>query len=202
MSDSDPRRAFFDRLAPTWEEEGPPIPTMLERLEGLRDELPLRSGARLLEVGGGTGGITNWLADAVAPGPVTSVDFSPAMISAARQRGARSELVCADVCAGLPWDNAFDVAWCMHVFPHFRDQPTALHHLAASLAPGGTLVILHLDSWANINAFHAQLEGVVSTDLLPEPSQWDAMLVQAGLRPQQLVDRDDLLLVTAVKQTR
>lgn len=134
---SDPRIAFFDHHAPKWDTYGPPAEHTQARLEALLPALGLKAGMDVLEVGCGTGQATEWLASVVRPGRVTAVDFSPAMIGAASQRGIAASFVLADICAGPLGTACFDAAFCLHVFPHFRDAEAALSNIARSLKSGG-----------------------------------------------------------------
>ncbi|MFA5203841.1 MAG: class I SAM-dependent methyltransferase [Lentisphaeria bacterium] len=196
---TDPRLGFFDRLAGTWDQEEPSAAAMTAGLAAHAARLALRPGNALLEVGCGTGKTTGWLAQQVAPGGrVLAVDFAPAMIARAREKALPAEFRCLDICAETPESAAFDLALCFHSFPHFRDQPAALRHLAAALRPGGRLVVMHLSGSARINAFHANLSGAVRHDLLPQgEAAWLPLLAAAGLRLEQLTDQDPLFFLSA-----
>lgn len=198
-SQADPRIAFFDRLAGTWDQEEPSTAAMTTGLAAHAARLGLRPGDALLEVGCGTGKTTSWLARQVAPGGhVLAVDFAPAMIARAQEKALPAEFRCLDICAETPEAAAFDLALCFHSFPHFRDQPAALRHLAAALRPGGRLVVMHLGGSARINAFHATLSGAVRHDLLPQgEAAWAALLNAASLHLAQLVDQDNLFFLAA-----
>ncbi len=197
MSAPDPRLAFFERHAPKWDTYGPPPTAILARLDGLRDDLQLATGQTVLEVGGGTGQVTAWLVTAVTPGRVVSVDFSAAMITQARARVPQAEFRCADVCADDLGTACYDIVWCMHAFPHFRDQAAALRSFARCLRPGGRLLVLHLISWQAVNAMHARVGHEVAGDCLPEPARWQQLLAAAKFAPPQIIARDDLFLLTA-----
>jgi SAM-dependent methyltransferase len=196
-SHGDPRIAFFDRLAPGWDAEQPDLDETTARLERLRPTLGLAGGQDLLEVGCGTGRLTHWLIEQVRPGRVTAIDFSPAMLKRARARGLDADYRCLDICDQSPGTAAFDIAWCMHVVPHFRNHLAALANLADGLKPGGRLIVLHLDGRDNINAFHHQAGGEVAGDHLPPPEALRAMFQAAGLSLVEVIDRDDLYCVTA-----
>jgi SAM-dependent methyltransferase len=200
MSALDPRIAFFDHHAATWDTYGSPHAEILARLRELRPILNIRPGEDLLEIGCGTGQVTAWVAECVRPGRVTAVDFSPAMLEKARARGVDAELRCADVCADDLGQGRFDLAFCLHSFPHFRDQSAAVRNLARALRPGGRLVILHLDNWRSVNRFHDHVGGPIAGDHLPEPDALRKLLETAGLRVTELIDRDDLFCLTAVRR--
>ena len=106
---NDPRIAFFDHHAPTWDEYGPPIAQVLARLDKLRPVLGLAAGQEVLEVGCGTGRVTAWLADIVRPGRVTAIDFSSIMIEKALARGIDAAFRVADVCADDLGAALFDI---------------------------------------------------------------------------------------------
>jgi ubiquinone/menaquinone biosynthesis C-methylase UbiE len=199
MNVNDPRIEFFDQHAANWDAQGPSNAVILTRLDGLTASLGLRAGDDVLEVGCGTGGVTAWLLGQVAPGSVTSIDFSPEMIKHARQRGLDVKFRCADVCSHDLGRGVYDVAFCMHTVPHWRDQQAGLTNLAHALKLGGRLIVLHLNSRANINRLHDTAGGAIAGDHLPAPEQWPDLLTTAGLAMTDMIDEQDLFLVTAVR---
>ena len=195
--DADPRIAFFDHHAPTWDQSGPDPAATLRRLRELNGRLGLRAGQNLWEIGCGTGQITGWLAGLVKPGKVMAADFSPAMLAQARARGVDAEFVLIDICHESPVDRQFDVVLCFHSFPHCRDPAAALRQIARHLKPSGQLLVLHLIGSAQLNAFHHQVGGPVGHDHLPPASHWPELLRPAGMQVTETVDREDLFLVRA-----
>jgi ubiquinone/menaquinone biosynthesis C-methylase UbiE len=197
MSHADPRVAFFDHLAPTWDQSGPSPAQTIARLNELRPTLGLSRGQHVLEIGCGTGQVTGWLLDVVQPGRVTAIDFSPAMLALARQRGVQAEFRCLDVCSANLGAASVDVAFCLHSFPHFRDQSAALANIARAIRPGGELILLHLDGRLHVNQFHRQMGGVIGEDALPDPFTLKEMLREVELHVTTLVDHADLFCVHA-----
>jgi SAM-dependent methyltransferase len=193
----DPRIAFFDQLAPVWDTECAQPAALLDRLEALAGEVGLAPGLDLLEIGCGTGLISDWLAGRVRPGRLVAADFSAAMLDRARRRGHAADYRQLDICAEGPVPDRFDVALCFNAFPHFRDQPAALRQIRRSLKPGGCLTVLHLAGSEQINAFHAGLREPVCHDRLPVAVEWPALLRAAGLELAHLTDREDLFLLHA-----
>jgi len=192
----DPRIAFFDRLAPTWDSEEQNPAETLARLEALHELLDLRPGDDLLEVGCGTGQLTAWLAERVRPGRVAAVDFAPEMIRKAAMKGGGDFRV-ADVCQDDLGRGQFDVAFCFHSFPHFRDQQAALRNLAGCMKPNGRLIVLHLAGRTEINAFHGRVGGAVGTDFLPSDGQWSQWLTEAAMTLEILRDEPGLFFLQA-----
>ncbi|HOB98399.1 MAG TPA: class I SAM-dependent methyltransferase [Verrucomicrobiota bacterium] len=193
----DPRVAFFDRQAPTWDRTGPDPDATMRRLRELDGRLGLKAGLDLLEVGCGTGQITGWLASTVRPGRVVAVDFSEGMLAQARARGVDAEFVLLDICGDEPFEGSFDRVLCFHSFPHFRDQAGALRRMARHLKPGGQLLVLHLAGSSQLNAFHQSVGGAVGHDHLPPAARWPALLRPVGLEVREAVDRADLFLLKA-----
>lgn len=194
---TDPRVAFFDHHAPTWDATGPDPAATLRRLQELNGRLGLRAGLDVLEVGCGTGQITLWLAELVKPGRVVAADFSPGMLAKACDRGVDADFVLMDICHEESVQRRFDVVLCFHSFPHFRDQAAALRQIAGHLKPGGQFLVLHLVGSAQLNAFHQKVGGPIGQDHLPPASHWPEMLRPVGLHVVEPVDREDLFLVKA-----
>ncbi len=196
-SPPDPRIAFFDQHAPTWDTQGPDPAATLRRLRELDGRLGLRPGQDVLEVGCGTGQITGWLVDLVKPGRVVAADFSPAMLEQARARGWAAEFRHWDICVEQPVAERFDVVLCFHSFPHFRDPAGALRQMARLLKPGGELVVMHLAGQLPVRLSPGGGGGGGGGVRLPPAAEWPALLQPAGLCLISADDRDDLFLVKA-----
>ena len=195
---SDPRIAFFDALAPNWDNEEPTGQAMTTKLSQHADLLALEPGHTLLEVGCGTGKTTTWLAAQVVPGRVTAIDFSPEMIARASAKGINADFACLDVCRHDLGSERYNVILCFHSFPHFRDQSVALRNFARALKPSGRLIVMHMAGSDHINHFHAGVNGPVKGDLLPAGLQWAPLLSIADLNQTKLIDREDLFFLEAV----
>lgn len=195
----DPRVKFFDHIAAGWDEKEQSPGETIRRVEEHLDLLGLCEGMDVLEVGCGTGQLTAWLVEKVAPGRVLAIDFSRAMLELAGGKQSGAELRHADVCSADLGAEAFDLALCFHSFPHFRDQRQAVANLARALRPGGRLVVMHLNSSAGVNAFHDSVGKEVHGDHLPDPAGWDELLDEAHLRKTQQIDREGLFFLEAKK---
>ena len=98
----DPRIAFFDDLAPRWDDVGQDPEQTVRQVAQWCELLDFRPGEDLLEIGCGTGQLTGWLAAQVAPGRVMAIDFSSRMLDQAR-RSARRSGSSGRMCAVTIW---------------------------------------------------------------------------------------------------
>ena len=112
---------------------------MVERyLDRLAAEVP--AGARVLDVGCGTGVVTLALLDRGFE--VTGVDISAEMLEQLRARlGERKPELLQGNVFDLPVpDDAFDAIVTRWVLPHFPQWPLAVAEAATKLKPGGVLL--------------------------------------------------------------
>lgn len=113
-----------------------------------------RPGARLLDVGCGTGEDAVALAALVAPGGrVTGVDLSAQMVREARRRAGAAagtvEFLAGDVLSlGLP-EGAFDGCRCERTLQHVADPAGAVAEMARLVRPGGRVVAAEPD-WGTL----------------------------------------------------
>jgi SAM-dependent methyltransferase len=128
------------------------------------DQLELRPGDRLLEVGCGTGALWRANAGRVPDGvSLTLTDRSAGMLDRARD-AIDATLVTADV-AGLPFTaGSFDVAVANHMLYHAADPSQAIAELARVLAPQGRLIATtngagHLQEIAELIAAYGEPSG-------------------------------------------
>ena len=126
-------------------------------LRWVLDQLALRPGLRVLEVGGGPGLLWRENLDRLPAGlAVTFSDFSPGMIAAARSglADARFRFAVLDAQA-LPFPAAsFDLVIANHMLYHVPDLPRAVRELARVLRPAGRLAAA-TNGQAHLRELHA-----------------------------------------------
>ena len=107
------------------------------------DELGIPPGARAVEVGCGNGSISAWLAQRVGPsGRVVAVDLDLSLIDVAAPNLEPRQ---GDICAGPIEAGGFDLVTARAVLHHVADAEAAIRNLAASLAPGGGILLIEPD---------------------------------------------------------
>jgi 2-polyprenyl-3-methyl-5-hydroxy-6-metoxy-1,4-benzoquinol methylase len=100
-------------------------------------------GARTLEVGCGNGSISAWLADRVGPrGTAVAFDLDLSLIEVC---APNLELRQGDIVAGPVERGSFDLVTARAVLPHVGDVEAAIKNLAASVRPGGALLLIEPD---------------------------------------------------------
>ena len=173
-------RAVYDRLAPIYDYTEAPFESRA-RVAGLR-LLDAQPGARVLEVGFGTGHTMAALDRAVGPGGlVVGVDLSWRMAEVTRRRFRRaglhrSLLVQADA-RHIPLSPSSFDAVTMSFFLELVDTPdlpAVLDECRRVLRPGGRLVVVSLDlpraaGWATRLYLAAHLRWPRLVDCRPIP---------------------------------
>jgi len=115
--------------------------------EALRRHPP-RPGERVLDIGCGFGDATQRIAELVGPdGEAVGVDaaarFIEASIADAAAAGVRNAgFVCADVEAGLPFEQPFDRGFARFGTMFFSNPVAALRNVRAVLAPGAEFTMV------------------------------------------------------------
>jgi trans-aconitate 2-methyltransferase len=108
---------------------------VLQRLAGLAPD------ARVLDVGCGTGRVTERLCELVPEGRVLAIDASAAMVELARARlGGRAEIWCQDVLE-LDLEQPVDAAFSTAALHWVRDHERLWRRLASALALDGRLEV-------------------------------------------------------------
>jgi len=144
----DDLQAYHQHITDTYDERsGNHDKSEWHRKTALRliEELPPRSGDRVLDIGTGTGTIAFHAASLVGPnGKVVGIDLSKGMLNQANQKLAASnlrnlEFVLADAeRLELP-SNSFDRMYCASAFFCILDPVGTLRHWYDLLGPGGGL---------------------------------------------------------------
>ncbi|MGA2984370.1 MAG: class I SAM-dependent methyltransferase [Terriglobia bacterium] len=180
----------YERWAPTYDRDPNPLLALEERQLSLMVH-PLE-GKRVLDLACGTGRWLAWLMTRGA-GSGVGVDFSPAMLGAAKQKTAvRERLVQAD-CRAIPFANAiFDLVVCSFAVGHIPDLRSVAHEVGRVATPRADIYVSDLhplaygQGWQT--GFHDS-RGAVEIATWPRSSQeFLAPWASAGFDCTQLVE--------------
>jgi trans-aconitate 2-methyltransferase len=156
---------------------------VLARLEGIAPD------ATVMDVGCGTGRVTEALSALVPQGRVLAIDASPDMVALARRRlGERAEVWCQDALE-LELDDRVDAIVSTATLHWVTDHDRLWPRLARALRPGGLLEV-QCGGEGNIARVREVIDAVVS-DAAPElvgfspwvfagPEETDRRLRRAG----------------------
>ena len=113
---------------------------------------------RVLELGGGTGKNTAWLAERSRE--VVSVDLSSEMQAVARKKvtAANVEFRIGDVTAAWNFGNVFDLITCSLILEHVEDLRHIFSEAARVLIPGGRFYVCELHPFKQYKGSKARFE--------------------------------------------
>jgi len=153
------------------------------QLEGgkrLVERLGLEEGARVLDVGCGTGRLARWIADRVGPrGSVVGIDPLEHRISIARSHAGavRFEVGQAEDLGAFE-DSSFDAVCLSSVLHWVADKARALAEIRRVLRPGGRVAVTTLPQELS----RASTVGLVLQPLLQHPPYADHVDRSVGKR--------------------
>lgn len=195
------RSSFFDRIAEQWD-SWEDLSSLRQKLASGLDEFAVRSNEIVVDIGCGTGNLTQVLLDRLSSeGRVIAVDISPRMIALAQQKV--SDLRAAWYLANaesLPIpDASCDRIICYSVWPHFDRREKIVEEFRRVLRSGGFLHIWHLLSREKINEIHASAGEIVRHDILPPANEIVDILENSDFRVTTSIDDRERYLITAVR---
>ncbi|MEL6467138.1 MAG: class I SAM-dependent methyltransferase [Pseudomonadota bacterium] len=143
MNNADQEEFWTDAAGPKWVAQQQAMDALLSPvLDLVLDHAALTPGARVLDIGCGTGVSVAAALDAVGPdGHVTGLDISQTMldVAAARVAGAENALLLRTDAQTHGFDTQYDAMISRFGVMFFDDTVAALANLHAALAPGGTM---------------------------------------------------------------
>lgn len=126
------------------------------------------SGARVLELGCGTGKNSEWLAAEARE--LVALDFSPGMLDVARRRvrAAHVRFVERDITHAWPVEaGSMDVVVGNLVLEHVRDLGPIYAEAARVLRPGGELFLCELHPYRQLRGGQAHFEDDETNETVP-----------------------------------
>lgn len=193
----------YDTVAETYERVRAPVTAAVAAdLVGLAAPA---AGARVLDVGSGTGVAAEAAASAVPAGVVVGTDLSVEMLRVASRARPGLRLIAAEAIQ-LPFrDASFDAVLANFVLTEFTRYDTALFDLIRVLRPGGTLAAAVWETHEDeLNrTWRALVEQTIGKEMLRsalreatpwaerfgDPARFEDTLRQSGLRPVRVERR-------------
>lgn len=166
----------------------------------LADQLDLRPGLRVLDVGSGLGGAARYLARQHAA-EVTGLDLTMEYVQVAASLTRRAGL--ADLAqfrqgsaTELPFpDGSFDRACMLHVGMNIADKAALFTEVRRVLVPGGIFGVYDVMRVGPGDiTFPVPWAAVAATSFVAEPAYYRDLLAKAGLAVQSQRDRRDFAL--------
>jgi ubiquinone/menaquinone biosynthesis C-methylase UbiE len=159
------KRVDYDQIAPDYDRR-----FKSDSSSGVGDALlnhaRILNAVSILEVGCGT---CHWLAQMdQANACLCGLDPSKGMLSEAKKRKARMELI-QGYAQHLPFEsNLFDFVFCVNALHHFGDPRAFISESARVLRPGGALAIVGMDPHGQKDSWYVYkfFTGVYEYDLL------------------------------------
>jgi ubiquinone/menaquinone biosynthesis C-methylase UbiE len=195
-------RIFFNQSAAAWDKTRSEQDTT--KLTEMAERLRIEPGAKLLDVGSGTGVFLPFLLRKIGDrGIVIALDYAEEMIKKARGKKLSDRVYYLQATvASLPLrSEIFDACVCYSSFPHFQDKFGSLQEMNRVLKDGGWLFICHTSNRAEINQLHHQIPAVAN-DIIPAESEFKAMLKDAGFIDIRIDDETTSYLASARRKRR
>lgn len=106
-------------------------------LQNNRNNIKIRN---ILEIGCGTGYLTNTLTELFPSAHITAVDIAPGMIDEIKSKFVNKSIdfICGDI-EEMPLDTTYDLIISNAVFQWFNDMPITIKKLYTALNPNGIL---------------------------------------------------------------
>ncbi len=184
-------KAFFNDIAKYWDNAEDDV----SRISALLDELNIKNGDMVLDVGCGKGIITPIL-NKKSQSKVLAIDISDEMIKGAIEGHKETnelEFICGDFLeAGF--NNKFDYIVIFNAYPHFLDTAKLSNAVYKALKEGGRFAIVHSIGRAQLNTHHKQHAMGVSRPL--EAALVEAKKFEAQFKIEKcLEDQDKYIIV-------
>lgn len=162
-----------------------------EHTEKLVEQLKLKPGQVVADIGAGTGYFSRRIAEKVGPsGQVLAVDIQPEMLELLTNKMAAAGLLNVKPILGTITDpklpvQSVDLALMVDVYHEFDHPHEMASAIAQSLKPGGRLVFVEFrgeDPAVPIKPLHKMTEAQVKKEMSTLPLEW---VETVGILPRQ-----------------
>jgi ubiquinone/menaquinone biosynthesis C-methylase UbiE len=172
-------RHYFNNIAAAWPAPSQEEPELILGLE----RFIIGSGEWILDLGTGKGRLAAALRRMMgSSGQIVALDYAEKMLQSGLERlsAERAMPLCCDAAHLACKADCFDKVICMGSWPHFDQPVDVIREVIRVLRPGGQFLIWHTCCSRKLNAFHAQLNGIVAHDVLLRSGELAEELARAG----------------------
>lgn len=185
--------AFFDSLAPKWDENQ-------KRNEEVIKFILHKSGVtedkKILDVASGTGVLFEDYMK-LGVGSFTGIDISAEMVKIAKEKYPQIEIICGDA-EIYSFSENYDVVMIYNAFPHFADPHKLFANLSKALKKSGRLTVAHGISMEEVQKCHS---GVPENVSLPLPQKEAlAEIMSEFLSVDVMISDEKMYMVSGVKK--
>lgn len=185
--------SFFDGCAGKWDKDNfqneDVIKTILH-IAGVEKE------KSILDVACGTGVLFPYYLENEVES-VTAIDISPEMVSLAKEKYPRINVICGDAEA-FQFKKKFDCILIYNAFPHFVDDGALFENLSAHLNNGGRLTVAHGASREDILKCHSGKAKSISKEL-PEAEKLAEKMMKF-IDVDVIISSDEMYVVSGCKK--
>lgn len=170
----------FDLAALTWDEKPARVKIAKSVADGIKEDIPIREGFKLLDFGCGTGLVSFFLADSVEQ--IVGLDSSQGMVDMfnkkAKENGINAVAYKVDIFNQDFTENNFDIIISSMTFHHIKRPVDILKKLSKHLKKGGYIAVADLVK--EDGTFHDDNEGVEHFGF--EIEEFESFLKEAGFK--------------------
>ncbi|MCI8756365.1 MAG: class I SAM-dependent methyltransferase [Oscillospiraceae bacterium] len=185
--------AYFDSIASQWDTLAPHDDSKIRCLV----TLGITPGARVLDIGCGTGVLTPFLLE-TKPAYLLGIDLSSGMIQRAKEKYGNLpvEFLAGDVME-LSQPNSFDCAILYDAFPQFENRGSLIRQINYLLAPKGRLMIC---SGFNRHVVNAPYKGGSAVSIPLPAAKTLASTLDKYFEVDTIIDSPSLYAVSGMKR--
>ena len=125
-------------------------------LDGMMRQAPIKPSDDVLDIAGGTGDVSRWVARLHKPRHIQCTDLVPEMLEVARMHEARGDFCGVPIdfdvvdAQNIPYaDESYDIITMAYGIRNMPDRARALSEMYRVLKPGGSLVCLEFSTPPN-----------------------------------------------------
>jgi len=187
-------RRFFDERAAGWHLP----PADRQQILNLANKMNLRPGMRVLDVGCGTGAVTELIIRSSPGITVYGIDLAFEMLRRCR-RETHLQGTIQSYSEQLPFAaQSLDVIINYCVFPHIQFPEKALGEYHRVLKSNCPVLIIHPGGRQQTNHKHQTIGFPVSRDLLPRKKELIKLLQKTGFQVKEIRDTREIFFIAAI----